>query len=293
MAQQISKMENGLLNIKNPIYDLIVKEPWWQLVKEDKELYIEIRKENIIDVYYMGGRMAGVELKGRGNNKKLSITAHPKYLGFKDDKDPEHYKKRKDKKGRIVYDPIYLDCTELLKTRDGINKLKENILSCYSKELSEKRIQGELIINNRGLYLDSEFSHRLFAGERLSVRFDLVKIIDGKIVFEELKRINDARLRTSKEQDPEIIEQMNNYREFLKENLIELAEYYKILYKIKAKLQLPLPIVNDIDALTVDPEPFLLIKNLYTSSSKGKIQRIDDIKKVLNDNYYQFDIQSY
>lgn len=299
MEQQIAKMKVGLLDINNPIYDLIVKEPWWQLIKDDKDLYIEIRKENIVDVYYLGGRMAGIELKVRGNEKKISITAHPKYLGFEDTNDSEHYRRVK-KDGRVLYVPIYSDCSELLKTHEGINILKDNIVRYYSKDktdettnISEKRIQGELIINNRRLYLDSEFAHRLYATEKLSVRFDLVKIVDGKIVFEELKRINDPRLRTGKGQNPEIIEQMHNYKIFIKENLEVLAEYYKELYSIKAKLQLPLPIV-DVETLTVDPEPFLLIMNLYNRNlSQGKRERVDDIKKVLNDNHYKFDILNY
>lgn len=300
MEQQIAKMKDGLLDIKNPIYDLIVKEPWWQLIKDDKELYIEIRKENVVDIYYLGGRMAQIELKSQGNEKKLSITAHPKYLGYENTNGSKHYRQRIKKDGRISYDPIYSDCSELLKTHEGINILKDKIIRYYSKDktdettnISEKRIQGELIINNRKLYLDSEFAHRLYATEKLSVRFDLVKIVDGKIVFEELKRINDPRLRTRKGQNPEIIEQMHNYKIFIKENLEVLAEYYKELYSIKAKLQLPLPIV-DVETLTVDPEPFLLIMNLYNRNlSQGKRERVDDIKKVLNDNHYKFDILNY
>lgn len=31
---------------------------WWSVVKADKDLYVEVRKQNIIDIYFMGGRIA-------------------------------------------------------------------------------------------------------------------------------------------------------------------------------------------------------------------------------------------
>ena len=61
MAKTISKLEEGLLSVNHVLYKILKSSNapvWWKKVKKDKELYIEIRKKNIIDVYYRGGRMA-------------------------------------------------------------------------------------------------------------------------------------------------------------------------------------------------------------------------------------------
>jgi hypothetical protein len=36
---------------------------WWSLLCEDKELYIEVRKDNYINVYYYGGSVAKIHYK--------------------------------------------------------------------------------------------------------------------------------------------------------------------------------------------------------------------------------------
>ena len=99
-------------------------------------------------------------------------------------------------------------------------------------------------------------------------------------IFEELKRIGDSRLRTTNG-EPEILTQIRNYREFLQYNKDRLAEYYKTLYRIKGKLGLPIPPVDDVDSLIVDPEPQLLIALNYEKRTKARTERIKDIEKTL------------
>ena len=108
----------------------------------------------------------------------------------------------------------------------------------------------------------------------------MVLIENNKIIFEELKRIGDGRLRT-KEGEPEILTQIRNYREFLRYNKDKLAEYYKKLYTIKKNLNLPVPKVDDVEKLEVDPKPRLLIANNYEKMNKARQERIDDINRVL------------
>ncbi len=282
MATKISKLESGLLSANYILYKILKSSTapvWWKKVKRDKELYIEIRKKNIIDVYYRGGRMA--ELKW--NLGKIEVKQHPKYLNLTNVDDARYYTKKIDENGKLKITPKYQNCEEWLTF--NIKGMKANIRTHYSGDkdgetTSEKFIQGDLIINGRDRYLDSEFSHRLYDGGRKSVRIDLVKIEGDHFVFEELKRIKDGRL-LKKETLPEILTQIDNYRDFLKENKDELTVYYRTLYKIKKKLRLPVPPVDDIDKVTVDVEPQLSIALNYDKSTKARDERVKKIKDLL------------
>ncbi len=277
----ISKMKEGLLDPRHNLYKLLKNDApiWWKALKEDKDLYIEIRKGNVIDVYYLGGRMAEIRCD---SNNKLVVTAHPKYLGNSDKKDKRYYREGK-KEGKTVYTPIYQNCTDWL--LDRRNELKANIQEHYSgvsegENTSEKYIQGNLILNGRDKYLDSEFAHRLYDGKKKTIRIDLVKIENGLVVFEELKRIRDSRLRNLKG-NPEILDQISNYREFIKVNKDILTKYYRILYQIKRDMELPIPIVANIDNIEVDPEPQLLIAKNYDKITPNREKRVCDINSIL------------
>jgi len=167
-----------------------------------------------------------------------------------------------------------------------VEKLKENIRNIYSQSedgenTKEKFIQGKLITEGRNKYLDSEFAHRLHNQGKETIRIDLVKIENNRIIFEELKRIGDSRLRTLNG-EPEILTQIRNYREFLLYNKDRLAMYYKLLYCIKKELNLSVPPVDDVESLTVDPEPKLLIACNYKKDTEGRKERIADIEKILS-----------
>ena len=279
MAKTISKLEEGLLSVNHVLYKILKSSNapiWWKKVKKDKELYIEIRKKNIIDIYYRGGRMA--ELKW--NQGKIEVKAHPKYLNLTDVDDARYYTKKIDENGKLKITPKYQNCEEWLIS--NIKGMKANIRTHYSGDkkgetTSEKFIQGDLIINGRDRYLDSEFAHRLYDGGRKSVRIDLVKIEGDHFVFEELKRIKDERLLKKSE----ILTQIDNYRAFLSENKDELTVYYRTLYKIKKKLGLPVPLVDDIDKVTVDVEPQLSIALNYDKNTKARDERVKKIKDLL------------
>jgi hypothetical protein len=273
----ISKVENGLINPDDRIFEILANDPptWWMIAKKDPELYIEIRKYNEIMIYYNGGRAAGIKYSKR--KKCLEVTAHPKYLGHKDNTDLTYYKDN-DK-----HTPIYQPCEDWLENK--LEELKKNIRIFYSgdevgEDTSEKFIQSKLIIRGRKKYLDSEFAHRFRDGERNTIRIDLVKIEDGKIIFEELKRIKDNRLMT-KDAHPEILTQMQEYHDFLAVNYRALEDYYKKLYRIKEKLGLLVPSVDEVEALVVDKEPQLIIANNYNIITSDRADRIKEIEKIL------------
>ncbi len=96
-----------LLNPRAYLFEKIrIHQPkWWNLLSEDKELYIEIRKDNSINVYFFGGSIARIEYKNGFVDK-----IHQKYL--RDDKPRGKTKTGRDK---FEYDQIDLSKLNELK----------------------------------------------------------------------------------------------------------------------------------------------------------------------------------
>ena len=53
---------------------------WWKQFKEDSSLYIEVRKDNQVNVYFEGGSIARIHYCSK--HKKLQVFTHHKYLGL-------------------------------------------------------------------------------------------------------------------------------------------------------------------------------------------------------------------
>ena len=122
----ISLLETGLLDVGHSLYQFLIGDNaplWWKTLLNDNELYIEIRKKNIIDVYYYGGRMA--EISYDKYCKGIVANAHPKYLGHSDVLDKNYYRKSVGKDGKVKFTPVYQDCQKWLESK--IETLKENI----------------------------------------------------------------------------------------------------------------------------------------------------------------------
>lgn len=294
--KKYTQVEDNLLDISNPIYDILssANAPvWWHNVKNDNSLYIEIRKDNYLDVYFKGGCVAKISYNQR--KKHFVVVTHPKYLNRKEKNNPAWFNKRV-KDGKIVYEAIYQDCTEWLENPSKLEILKNNVTENYSgneegENTSEKLIQSKLIIKHKNKYLDSEFAYRFYDNHRNTIRIDLVRIENDMFVFEELKRIKDCRLRTTKG-DPEIYTQMTNYEGFIRQNQKALTTYYQTLYKIKIKMGLPVPPVENIESICVNPQPTLLIINNYDEISTGKADRISSITSFLEQKHINFDIRT-
>lgn len=286
MENVVAKMAENLLDPKAPLFTYLKENPpaWWEMLKSDPELYIDIRKGNELMIYYQGGRVACLQYHAR--SKKVTATVHPKYLGHMDTSDDRFYRQNSSK------DPIYQDIFNNL----GLNlltEIKERIKSCYSQRsesnTQEKLIQGNLVIANRNKYIDSEFAHRQYEGRRKTVRIDLVMIENGQIIFEELKKLDDPRMNAS-EGTPEIVQQINDYREFISANHKTIKEYYEVLYLIKKDLGLPVPAV-DISNVDVRLEPRLTIKDLYGQEQEPvQKKRTEKIKNILREASIDFQI---
>ena len=300
------------LNEKYRLWQELENNPprWWKNVLADKELYVEIRKDNYANIYYYGGNVALIRWTG----KEITAKTHQKYLG---DKKPvrivpqKENGKETDKTVRIYE---YRDCREKLQTPKGLEGIKHYIRETYhdihgentQKETREERdrnrhvyasneksVQGALKLRFPERYIDSEFAYQRpgLGNERKTIRFDLVELRGKELVFIELKLITDPRLRTGKG-EAEIIGQMKKYAEFIREHAEDFKTYYTKVLRIKKRLGLWNG-ETEIDSVSLKPE--LLVVNTYKEDkmSDKKEKRIKAIKALEERPEFETSIEEY
>ena len=269
------------LNPKAKIFsEIMIRKPhWWNIFCNDKELYIDIRKDNYINVYYFGGSVVKINYK----NDFVAET-HQKYLG-------DNKPRGKTKKGKYKFE---YDQIDLLKIDEKIiADIKNRIESDYVRHINnekpaEKWIQGKLIKENSN-YIDSEFQFNqdLKIGR---LRIDLVELSGGVLSFIELKGIFDSRLRNDKKRnskEPKIIEQMRKYQLFINNYKTEIMNYYKKLLEIKQDLGLT---TCTSTKFKLKDKPKLIIADTYKKMTKGREERICAIKNLLKSNNIDYEI---
>ncbi len=275
---------NGTFLTLNPQAELFkeitIQQPkWWNLLCNDSELYIEIRKDNYINVYYYGGSLAKIRYMNG-----FVAEIHQKYLG--DDKP-----RGKTKKGTNIfkYDSIALATLNENKIIEIKNRIKSDYLRHITDENpAEKWIQGKMIKESSN-YIDSEFQYNQDP-EIGRLRIDLVELSEGILSFVELKGIFDNRLRNDIKRNsniPEIIDQMEKYRLYINKYEAEIIDYYKRLLKIKQTLGLT---TIDNTIIKLNKIPKLIIANTYIKSTKKREERISDIKMLLEKYCIDYEI---
>ena len=277
------KSKNNLLSL-NPnariFREIEIQQPnWWTLFRKDKDLYIDIRKKNSINVYYFGGSVAKIEYK-----KGFVAKTHQKYLG-------DNIPRGETKKGNDKFEYDQINLSKLTET--DVEKIKGNIKKQYLRRINnerpaEKWIQGKLITESP-YYIDSELQFNKDP-EIGKLRIDLIELLDGVLSFVELKGIFDSRLRNDKKRNrktPEIIEQMKKYESFINNYVTDIKEYYKKLIKIKQMLGLT---TYSETKFNVNTTPKLLIANTYRKNTKQREERISNIKELLDEHSIEFRI---
>lgn len=252
----------------------------WKNILEDKALYVEIRKDNYVNVYYYGGNVALLRWTGG----KITAETHRKYLGKPDETD------------------LYQDCTEILHSKEGLDLIKENIREEYHKlskrektdeqnrvyTSNEKWVQGELKLRFPKRHIDSEFAYRI--GKNNLIRFDLVELKGNELRFIEIKLITDSRLR-SNDKKPKIINQMTKYSHFIREHTEVLKDYYTKLLRIKKRIGLW---NGETEIEHIALKPVLLIVNTYKGIlSKGRENRKNSIEELKENTMFETIIVSY
>lgn len=265
-----------LLNSQHGLYEELKgsNPPWWQFVKEkikSGEFYVDIRKDNSLNIYYNGGSLLKVTLS-RG---KIKGRIHEYYL----DKTGSKY---------VEY--------ELHRLPEDADDIKTRIARKYSDK-SENGIKARLICDPNAKFIDSEFAYPEVIEQKINksekeiqdyctTRIDLIKLENKKIVFVELKRIEDGRLLNNKYGNPDILSQMNAYDQFVKKHKQEITSYYKTLFGIKRKLGIlprSMSEIESIDDYELCDNVELYIES-YIHLNPRRIRRIDAIRAILDAN---------
>jgi len=254
------------------------KEPqWWKRFKKDASLYIEVRKDNQVNVYFEGGSIARIHYCSK--HKKLQVFTHYKYLGLPAPSNSNSYKECSDS-----IDSCLEDVLNRIKT---IYSQKGSVDGVLPKEKwSEKYIQGTLIVQSRQCHLDSEFA---YTDDKTNNRIDLIRCIDGTITFIELKRMDDARMLHETNATPEVIFQMKRYNQLIEKYSSQLLDYYQKLYDIKKSLGLPVP---DSRPTFINSVPELLIFDRWEKNTNARDKHRHRLYEILTAEGVKFNIKS-
>ena len=277
----------NILKSDSKIFEELKKNPsWWTRFKNDKSLYIEIRKDNQVNVYFEGGSIARIHYCSK--HKKLQVFTHHKYLNLPTPS-----------KGNA-----YIECSDIIDKPVKTVKKDEEILVCdtiierirtiFSQKLSinnkekwsEKFIQGSIIVQSSAFHLDSEFAYNDDISQN---RIDLIRCDNGVVTFVELKRMSDGRMLHKTDESPEIVEQMLRYRNFIMRYSNELLAYYQELYDIKVDLQLPVPKSRPT---SINPEPHLLIFDTWEKNTPGRDTHRCRLQEILQREKIEYSIKT-
>lgn len=272
------------LNPDARIFQELKKNPsWWTRFKKDSSLYIEIRKDNQVNVYFEGGSVARIHYCSE--QKKLQVFTHHKYLHLPASSKSNPYvdllmmPTKKDSE-ILMYDEIISGVKECYSQKHAVNGVVDK------EKWSEKFIQGKLITHSAAVHLDSEFAYNDATSQN---RIDLISCDNGRITFVELKRIADGRMRHKTDKSPEIVNQMNRYKAFISKYSAQLLAYYQKLYDIKLNLALPVPKVRPA---SINPEPHLLIFDNWTKETTGRKIHREHLADILKREKINFSIQT-
>lgn len=248
---------------------------WWRRLVNDPSVYIDIRKDNNINVYFEGGSVANIHYCTK--HKRLQVLTHHKYLDMPSSQ------------------LAYVECSDVIDNKIDLikDRIKENYSQKHSKNgiiakenWSEKYIQGMLVLGSPEQHLDSEFAYK---DVDTDIRIDLVNVQNGFLTFIEIKRLDDNRMLNSTEDNPEVITQMRQYQKFLSERRSDLLEYYQQLYKIKQELGLKVPSTFPVE---IDVIPQLLIVNRWEKEHYKRRQHLERVISILNREGIRYEIKS-
>jgi len=271
---ELNPEANTFTELKNKKY------PWWDNLKKNKDISIQIRKDNTIDVYYNGGAILR-GLKYDEQKKVFKAEIHPKYIPLKDE---NNYKSLTLSSNGVEFTG---EIAKLDHLEDAILKAITERIKKYFDSESEKAIQYEFAKNDSYI-IDTEFQHN-------ESRIDLIRLDDTvkKIVLIEVKTMGDPRLyiesKKNKDDKENIYDQLKKYKEFAENYSESIHEYYKKVLKIKNDLGITKGGVSklSINEWEVERKPLLIFgdcKQKWISNNKDDIN--NKIKDVAYGVYY-------
>lgn len=254
------------LNADAKLFNELEKKPtWWKMILSDQDLYVNVRKDNRINVYYRGASIIELSLSRNG---VIVGKIHHKYYDDEDER---------------VYIPVKPE--DVANQLDEIKKAIKNLKPPKNPEGdSEKAIQGEMYV--QGGYIDTEYE---FVNEKgVITRIDFTTLHeDGMLEFIELKRISDNRLlkEVDSSKEAEIIDQMNRYNHFIGNNSESIVKYYEKVLRILKKVGVDNPLLA-IPIKGVLPEARIFFAGYKDGKEKHPKRqvRVDRIKQLLESN---------
>lgn len=264
------------LKVNARIFEELKKNPsWWVKFKNNPSLYIDIRKDNQVNVYFEGGSIARIHYCSK--HKKLQVFTHHKYLG-----EPAPSKNNLYVECSNRIENICDDVMERIQTLYSQKKAEEGINA--KEKWSEKFIQGMLVINSRTVHLDTEFAYN---DAQDDIRIDLIQCRKGSLTFIELKRMDDNRMLHATDNNPEVVYQMQGYKDFIARYRSELLEYYKKVFDIKVQLGLPVP---DSAPASINPIPELIIFDRWVKPTNQREIHRQRVRELLERNGIQYKV---
>ena len=289
---------NFEINVKHELFARLADAPpqWWVNLIKDPDIYIDIRKNNYINVYYNGGSI--MKLQGA---KEYLAEIHYEYIPL--EKKGDYLSFRFDNNEISVPDEIKPISLENFAGKQL--KLIKKRIEKFHPNKSEKGLQGKYITKNNsredsnGFFIDSEFQF-ILEGKQKQGRVDLVwvDLVKKKLVLVELKTMGDERLYIEKSDDPESIDvQLKKYHDFIKINSEKIIAYYNKVFQIKKNLKiLPSKFAKEtsIAGYELCEKPILLVGDCSqswidgTDDTKGaKFWLNDKIKNIAHSCIYQ------
>ena len=257
------------------------KYPWWDNLKKNKDISIQVRKDNTIDVYYNGGAILS-SLKYDVKKKEFKACIHPKYIPLEDE---AKYNSLSLTSSGVKF-PKEIKVMDFSQFEDKkLQFIMKRIEKYYGTE-SEKAIQFNFIAKDPFI-IDAEFQ---VPGE--NKRIDLVRLDKSvkKIVLIEVKTMADSRLfaeskakSASKDAEENIYDQLKKYHEFAVDYKKCIHDYYVKVLQVKKDLGLARPELEkiSIDDWQVEHKPLLVFgdcKQLWIDINHKSIN--EKIKKV-------------
>jgi hypothetical protein len=274
MAFSLNPSDKTFIELKTGKY------PWWDNLKKNKNISIQIRQDNKIDVYYNGGAILG-ELVYDEHKRAFSARIHPKYIPL--EKDNEYMTLTlTDADVKIIdtFVPMGFSNFENEKLKLIMARVKK-----YHDSESEKAIQYNFATSDPCI-IDAEFQINR------SSRVDLVRldVNSSKIVLIEVKTIGDSRLFSDPTKDTKnIYHQLKKYQAYAIANKDALLAYYKKVLQVKNNLGLTNPSVRKLtlDNWKIEFRPLLLFGDCTQSWINNNATDIDKkIKDVAYGAYY-------
>ncbi len=255
------------LNQSSKLFKELTNQSWWKLFTDDTDLYINIRKDNYINVYYYGGSVAKIKL----HNDTVCAEIHEKYLG-------------------IANGHSYTTLNLKALNKAVIDEIKARIHKEYlsrkdDEHLAEKWIQGNIVQADKDSYIDTEFAYNRDV-EIGRLRIDIIQLSDGVLNFIELKGIYNSELMTKDSilSPPHIIEQIERYANFISKYSQEIMEYYQELCDVRYILG----IGKKVTIKSVNHKPLLHIANTYKKETSGRKNRILQIEELLSKHEIEY-----